>query len=187
MLNFNTPIQGEKNFNDLKIFEVEPTIKINLRSNKREFSTKIGKILSILPPNESNTSSGNEKYNLLWLSPDEWLIYSNDSKMTLKEQVNLEENLFNEISKLNQGAVTNVSDHWVMFNLNGSKVYNLLSKSCPYNFKEYRSKKGSVVQTIVNHVDVIIHNIGENSINLFVRRSFSKDLWDWLTDSAKFI
>ena len=102
MLNFNTPVQEEKNFNDLKISEVEPTIKINLRSNKREFSTKIGKILSILPPNESNTSSGNEKYNLLWLSPDEWLIYSNDSKMTLNDQVNLEENLFNEISKLNQ-------------------------------------------------------------------------------------
>ena len=187
MLNFSSPIKEEKNFNDLVIKEIEPIIKLNLRSTKREFATKIGKILSILPPNEPNTSSANEKFSLLWLSPDEWLIYSNDSKMTLNDQVNLEENLFNEISKLNQGAVTNVSDHWVMFNLNGSKVYNLLSKSCPYNFKEYRSKKGSVVQTVVNHVDVIIHNIGENSINLLVRRSFSKDLWDWLIDSARFI
>jgi hypothetical protein len=68
MLNFNSPIKEEKKFNDLNIIEVEPTIKINLRSNKREFSTKIGKILSILPPNEANTSSGNEKFNLLWLS-----------------------------------------------------------------------------------------------------------------------
>ena len=76
MLNFNSPIKEEKKYNDLNIIEVEPIIKINLRSNKREFSTKIGKILSILPPNEANTSSGNEKFNLLWLSPDEWLIYS---------------------------------------------------------------------------------------------------------------
>ena len=120
MLNFNSPIKEEKKFNDLNIIEVEPTIKINLRSNKREFSTKIGKILSILPPNEANTSSGNEKFNLLWLSPDEWLIYSNDKKMTLDDQINLEDKLFNEISKLNQGAVTNVSDHWVMINLNGN-------------------------------------------------------------------
>ena len=111
MLNFNSPIKEEKKFNDLNIIEVEPTIKINLRSNKREFSTKIGKILSILPPNEANTSSGNEKFNLLWLSPDEWLIYSNDKKMTLDDQINLEDKLFNEISKLNQGAVTKVSDH----------------------------------------------------------------------------
>ena len=90
MLNFNSPIKEEKKFNDLNIIEVEPTIKINLRSNKREFSTKIGKILSILPPNEANTSSGNEKFNLLWLSPDEWLVYSNNKKMTLDDQINLD-------------------------------------------------------------------------------------------------
>ena len=46
---------------------------------------------------EANTSSGNEKFNLLWLSPDEWLIYSNDKKMTLDDQINLEDILFNEI------------------------------------------------------------------------------------------
>ena len=94
MLSFNSPIKEEKKYNDLKIVEIEPTIKINLRSNKREFSTKIGKILSILPPNEANTSSGNENYNLLWLSPDEWLVYSNNINHTLDNQIELENNLF---------------------------------------------------------------------------------------------
>ena len=187
MLNFNSPIQDEKNHSEIKITEIEPTIKINLRGSKREFSTKIGKTLSILPPNEPNTSSGNEKFNLLWLSPDEWLIYSNDNKMTLNDQKNLEDKLFNEISKLNQGAVTNVSDHWVMINLNGNKVYDLLSKSCPYNFNDFKKKKVSVAQTIVNNVDVILHNYEDNNLNLFVRRSFSEDLWLWLNDSARFI
>ena len=78
MLNFNSPIKEEKKYNDLNIIEVEPIIKINLRSNKREFSTKIGKILSIIPPVESNMSSINDNYSLLWLSPDEWLLYSNN-------------------------------------------------------------------------------------------------------------
>ena len=187
MLSFNSPIKEEKKYNDLKIVEIEPTIKINLRSNKREFSTKIGKILSILPPNEANTSSGNENYNLLWLSPDEWLVYSNNINHTLDNQIELENNLFNEISKLNQGAVTNVSDHWVMINLKGSKTFDLLSKSCPFNFKDFKNKKGSVVQTVLNHVDVIIHNKDENDLNLFVRRSFSEDLWLWINDSASFL
>lgn len=186
MLNFNSPIKEEKKYNDLNIIEVEPIIKINLRSNKREFSTKIGKMLSILPPNEANTSSGNEKFNLLWLSIDEWLIYSNN-KESLDDQTNLEDKLFNEISKLNQGAVTNVSDHWVMINLNGNKVYDLLSKSCPYNFNDFKNKKGSVVQTIVNHIDVILHHKEDDNLNLFVRRSFSEDLWLWINDSARFI
>ena len=108
-------------------------------------------------------------------------------KMTLDDQINLEDKLFNEISKLNQGAVTNVSDHWIMINLKGNKVYDLLSKSCPYNFNEYKKKKGSVAQTIVNHIDVILHNKEDNNLNLFVRRSFSEDLWLWLNDSARFI
>ena len=187
MLNFNSPIKEEKIYNDLIIAEVEPTIKINLRSNKREFSTKIGKILSILPPNEANTSSGNENYSLLWLGPDEWLVYSNNNALSLNDQIELENNLFNEISKLNQGAVTNVSDHWITINLKGSKIFDLLSKSCPFNFKDFNKKKGSVVQTVVNHVDVIMHNRYENDLNLFVRRSFSEDLWLWINDSARFL
>ena len=187
MLSFNPPIKAEKYYNDLKIVEIEPTIKINLRSNKREFSKKIGKILSILPPNEANTSSGNESYSLLWLSPDEWLIYSNNINDTLDNQIELENNLFNEISKLNQGAVTNVSDHWVMINLKGSKIFDLLSKSSPFDFKDFKKKKGSVVQTVLNHVDVIMHNKDQNELNLFVRRSFSEDLWLWINDSARFL
>ena len=86
-----------------------------------------------------------------------------------------------------QGGVTNVSDHWIMINLKGNKVYDLLSKSCPYNFNDYKKKKGSVAQTIVNHIDVILHNKEDNNLNLFVRRSFSEDLWLWLNDSARFI
>ena len=121
MLNFNSTIKQKKKYSDIKIEEIEPIIKINLRSKKREFSKKIGKILSILPPTEANTSSGNEDYNLLWLSPDEWLVYSNNKKQSLKEQIDMEDKLFDEISKLNQGAVTNVSDHWVMINLKVTK------------------------------------------------------------------
>ncbi len=187
MLNFNSTIKEEKSYGNIKIAEIEPIIKINLRSKKREFSKKIGKILSILPPTEANTSSGNENFNLLWLSPDEWLVYSNNKNQTLKDQIKLEEKLFDDISKLNQGAVTNVSDHWIMINLKGNKIYDLLSKSCPFNFNEFKEKKGSVAQTLVNHVDVILHNKDNNELNLFVRRSFSEDLWLWINDSARFV
>ena len=76
MLNFETTLQDSKSYGDITLSEVEPILKINLRSNKREFSTKIGKLLSIIPPIEANTSSSNEDYSILWLSPDEWLIYS---------------------------------------------------------------------------------------------------------------
>ena len=78
MLNYNSPINDNKEYNNLKISEVESTFKINLRGKKREFITNIGKILSIIPPVEPNTSSQNKDLILLWLSPDEWMLYSNE-------------------------------------------------------------------------------------------------------------
>ena len=95
MLNFETTVQDSKSYGDLTLSEMEPILKINLRRNKREFSTKIGKLLSIIPPIEANTSSSNEDYSILWLSPDEWLIYSN-IKISYEQQNLLEENLFND-------------------------------------------------------------------------------------------
>ena len=84
MLNFNTPINDTKEYSEIKVSEVEPILKINLRGKNRNFITKIGKELSIIPPVDPNTCSSNEKLNLLWMSPDEWLIYSND-KIDLKD------------------------------------------------------------------------------------------------------
>ena len=186
MFNYNSPINDTKNYSDLKISEIEPTIKINLRSKKRDFITKIGKSLSIMPPTEANTSSGNENLDILWLSPDEWMIYSNE-KIDLINNNNLENKLFNEVSKNNFGSVTNVSDHWIMINLKGDKVFELLSSGSPYNFNNFKKTNGAVTQTILNHIDVIIHNKNINDLNLFVRRAFSNHLWSWINDSARFI
>ena len=84
-------------------------------------------------------------------------------------------------------AVTNVSDQWVCINISGDKLYELLSMSCPFDFSKFKDTKGSTTQTIINHIDVIIHNLGDNNINLFVRRSFSNHLWDWLNDGANLL
>ena len=40
------------------------------------------------------------------------------------------------------------------------------------------------MQTILNHIDVIAHNKGDQIVNLFVRRSFAQHLWAWIEDSA---
>ena len=45
-------------------------------------------------------------------------------------------------------------------------------------------KKDQLVQTILSHIDVIIHHKEINEVNLFVRRSFSEHLHSWMSDSA---
>jgi len=184
MLSYNSVNKNPIKYNDITISVIESTIKINLRGKKRDFITKIGKSISILPPTESNTSSSNEGLNLLWLSPDEWMLYSNEKINSENDIYNLEDELFTEISKVNYGSVTNITDHWIMINLNGKKIYELLATSCPFDFKNFKQNKGSVIQTILNHIDVIIHHKNSNDLNLFVRRSFSEHLLSWMNDAA---
>ncbi len=43
MLNYNSPIMDTKDYSEIKISEVEPIIKINLRGKNKDFITKIGK------------------------------------------------------------------------------------------------------------------------------------------------
>ena len=184
MLNYNSPINNQINFNEITLKELSPVMKLNLRGKKREFFTTVGKQLDMILPTEANTSSSSSKLTSIWLSPDEWMIVSNEKTEKDTNNYDLEENLYNSISKTNLGAVVDVSDQFVMLELEGSKVYELFSSGSPFNFNEFKEKKGSSTQTLLNGIDVIILNKGLNSVNLFVRRSFSEHLYSWINDSA---
>ena len=184
MLNYNSPINNQIKFNDISIREVSPIMKLNLRGKKREFFTTVGKHLNMILPTEANTSSSSSKLTSIWLSPDEWMVVSNDTINKDTNKYELEENLYNSISKINLGAVVDVTDQFTMLELEGSKIYELFSSGSPFNFNEFKEKKGSTTQTLLSNIDVIIHNKGENLVNLFVRRSFSEHLFSWINDSA---
>ena len=184
MLNYNTSIKENKSYADLEMKEIKPVMKLIIRGKTKNFITAIGKSLNMILPTEANTSTSGEALTALWLSPDEWMLVSNK---TVNEETNtyeIEDNLINNISKVNLGAITDVSDQFVMINLKGSKVFDLFSTGSPFNFNEFKNKKGSVIQTILSHIDVTIYLKEINEANLFVRRSFSQHLWSWMNDSA---
>jgi sarcosine oxidase subunit gamma len=184
MLNYNSPINNQIEYNDISVKEVSPIMKLNLRGKKREFFTTVGKHLDMILPTEANTSSSSSKLTSIWLSPDEWMVISNERTEKDSNNYALEESLYNSISKTNLGAVVDVTDQFVMLELEGPKVYELFSSGSPFNFNEFKEKKGSSTQTLLNGIDVIILNKGINLVNLFVRRSFSEHLYSWINDSA---
>jgi sarcosine oxidase subunit gamma len=184
MLNYNTPIKKDKSYSDLEMKEIKPIMKLIIRGKTKDFITAIGKNLNMILPTEANTSTTSEALTALWLSPDEWMLISNK---TISEDTNtyeVEDSLISNISKANLGAVTDVSDQFIMINIKGSKVFDLFATGSPFNFNEFKNKKGTVVQTILSHIDVVIHHTEINHVNLFVRRSFSEHLHSWLNDSA---
>ena len=184
MLNYKTSIKGDVTHSDLKIKEVKPIMKLIIRGKTKNFITAISKNLNMVLPTEANTSTSAENLTAFWLSPDEWMLISNDTVSEDNNTYKVEDKLIKNISKVKLGAVTDVSDQFVMFNIKGSKVFDLFATGSPFNFNESKNKKDSVVQTILAHIDVIIHLTEINEVNLLVRRSFSEHLHSWMRDSA---
>ena len=184
MLNYTNVITEEKSYSGLQMKEVQPIMKLIVRGKKREFLSAIGKSLNLLLPTEANTSSRSENLTALWLSPDEWMIYSNETISSENNEYETENLLNKNISKLNLGAVTDVTDQFVLINIKGDKIFDLFETGSPFNFNNFRNKTGSVTQTILAKIDVIIHNQNKNEVNLLVRRSFSQHLFSWMNDSA---
>ena len=184
MLTYNQALPKDTLIQDLQMKEIKPIMKLIVRGKKREFISAIGKSLNILLPTEANTSTQSDKLSALWLSPDEWMIFSNEPIDKNSNDYETEKLLNNNISKLNLGAVTDVTDQFVMINLRGNKIYELFQTGSPFNFNDFQNKKGAVTQTILNKIDIIVHNQDKNAVNLFVRRSFSQHLFSWMNDAA---
>ena len=184
MLKYNSSIKDEKRYPGLTVREIYPIMKLNIRGKSRDFLSTIGKNINMILPIEANTSSSSNNYTAIWLSPDEWMIVSNNTINKENNDYKIEELLFNNISKTNLGSVTDVTDQFVTINISGEKIFDLLSTGCPFDFINFKSKKGASVQTLLTQIDVIIHHNEINSVNLFVRRSFSAHLMSWINDSA---
>ena len=93
-------------------------------------------------PTEANTSTTSDKLTAIWLSPDEWMIVSNETAIKDTNKNELYEMLFNSISKTNLGAVIDVTDQFVQLELKGENVYEIFSAGSPFNFNEFKEKKG---------------------------------------------
>jgi len=184
MLNYNQSLPDQTLIQDLQMKEIKPIMKLIIRGKKREFISAVGRSLNILLPTEANTSTQSDKLTALWLSPDEWMIFSNEPVDEETNNYETEELLNKNISKLNLGAITDVTDQFVMINLKGSKIYELFQTGSPFNFNDFQNKKGAVAQTILTKIDIIIRNQDKNTVNLFVRRSFSQHLFSWMNDAA---
>ena len=184
MLNYHSSLKQSKSYSGLTVKEIAPLMKLNLRGKSKDFLSTVGKNINMILPLEANTSSSNDNYTSMWLSPDEWIVVSNNIINNDNNNYEIEELLFNKISKTNLGAVTDVSDQFVMINLSGEKVFDLLSTGCPFNFNKFKEKKGAVAQTVILQIDVIIQLKEINTVNLFVKRSFSEHLMSWIDDGA---
>ena len=175
-----------KNYNGFNFQELSNIPKINLRGNSadKDFVTNVGKILDALLPTEANTSNSNNKLKIIWLSPNEWLIEIYEIKDFNKIFTDLQYSL-----NAQNTAITDVTENRTILNLNGSRLYKLLSKFMVIDLDKVLNKESSVAQTIFIKVPVLIvrnHQKNEKqSINLHTNRSHAQYIIDLLVDGSK--
>lgn len=82
------------------------------------------------------------------------------------------------------GAVTPLSSSRVRIAIVGAPTREVLSMLAPIDFHPSVFTPGSVALTGIHHTPVTIHCTGEDAVDVYVMRTFARDVWDAITDAG---
>ncbi len=171
--------------NGISIEELPFIGKINLRgdSKDRDFMSNTGSVLDILIPTEPNTKIENKNLQVIWLSPNEWLLsFSNKDNFT-----RIFENL---IDKLNpeKTSITDTSENKTIIRIEGKNTIELLKKFMVLDIDNTLNNNLKVAQTIFVKIPILIicnqNEKNKQSFDIHVNRSHATYLRDLLLDGC---
>ena len=112
-------------------------------------------------------SSSNSNTRILWLGPDNWLVFSSNLDLIEKEK-----NQFNETDF----AITDISHSRTIIELEGSLVNEVLKKGCPLDINSF--KEGDCANSVYNGITITIDFISDNpkKVRILGLRSFGESL-----------
>ena len=182
----NTVLENVKiEKNGISIEELPFIGKINLRGNTqdRDFISNAGSVLDILIPTDPNTKIQNKELQVIWLSPNEWLLcfMNNDNFIRIFEELN---------NKLNpeKTSITDTSENKTIIRIEGKHTTELLRKFMVLDIDNALKDNLQVAQTIFVKIPVLIirNHLDQNkqSFDIHVNRSHATYLRDLLLDGC---
>ena len=167
---------SEKNDNDiLKVSEVSKLIIFQIAKYRNsDFDISKIKVDGLNLPSTLKSSS-NPDTRILWLGPENWLVFS--SKKDLME---LEKNQFDE----KDFAITDISHSRSIIELEGNLVNEVLKKGCPLDIDSL--KEGDCANSVYNGITITLDFISDNpkKVRIFGLRSFGESLHHSVTDAC---
>ena len=166
----------KKNENDLlKVSEVSGLSIFQIAQYKNS-SFDISKIrLDGLSFPSSLNSTSNTNTRILWLGPNNWLIFS-----SVLDLIEKEKDQFNDTDF----AITNISDSRTIIQLEGILVNEVLKKGCPLDINSL--KEGDCANSVYNGINITIDFISDNPkiVRISGLRSFGESLHHSITDAC---
>lgn len=171
--------------NGILIEEIPFVEKLNLRGNAKDknFLTDVGSILETLLPIDPNTKVENADFQVIWLSPNEWLInFIKNDKFSITHQ-----KLINQLNP-EKTSVTDTSENKTIIRIVGDKSIELLRKFMILDIDKILKDNSKVAQTIFVKIPIlIIRNHSQDqkqSFDLHINRSHAKYLKELLLDGC---
>ena len=171
--------------NGISIEELPFVNKINLRGNTtdRIFMSNTGSVLDILIPTEPNTKIENKNLQVIWLSPNEWLL----NFIYNENFTRIFENLSNKLNPENT-SITDISESKTIIRVEGIHTTELLRKFLILDIDSTLNSNLKVAQTIFVKIPILIvrnHKDQEmQSFDIHLNRSHTNYLKDLLLDGC---
>ena len=155
--------------------------QVNIRGDIKDglFIDNMREILGHELPTDSNTVTVGERFIILCLGENEWLIITPEN-----EERELIATLRNKMDGI-LTSFTDVSSSQCIIRVTGSHVRNVFAKGCSLDLHSRSFGVGKCAQSLIASVGVIIRQIDSTpSFELIVRRSFAEYLVNWLYDAV---
>ena len=161
--------------NILKVSEINGLIIFQIAQYKKS-SFDVSKIrLDGLSFPSSLKSTSNFNTRILWMGPNNWLVFS--SVLDLLEK---EKNQFNRA----EFAITDISNSRTIIELEGNLVNEVLKKGCPLDINSL--KDGDCANSVYNGINITIDFISESpkKVRILGLRSYGESLHHSVTDAC---
>ena len=161
--------------NILKVSEINGLLIFQISQYKNS-SFDVSKIrLDGLSFPSSLKSTSNSNTRILWIGPNNWLVFS--SVLDLLEK---EKNQFNEA----EFAITDISHSRTIIELEGNLVNEVLKKGCPLDINSL--KDGDCANSVYNGINITIDFISESpkKVRILGLRSYGESLHHSITDAC---
>ena len=166
----------KKKENDLlKVSEVNGLLIFQIAQYKNSsFDMSIIKLDGLSFPS-SLKSTSNSNTRILWIGPNNWLVFSSVLELLEKEK-----NQFNEADF----AITDISQSRTIIELEGNLVNEVLKKGCPLDINSL--KDGDCANSVYNGINITIDFISEspNKVRILGLRSYGESLHHSVTDAC---
>ena len=166
---------GKKENDLLKVSEINKLLIFQIaKFRNSDFNISKIKVDGLNLP-LSLKSSSNLNTRILWLGPDNWIVFSSNLSLLEKEKKQ-----FNEIDF----AITNISHSRAIIELEGNLVDEVIKKGCPLDINSFEA--GDCTNSVYNGITITVDFISDNpkKIRICSLRSFGESLYHSITDAS---